>query len=98
LHRPLAVVITLVFFTTTAFFGKTEVVGHTILHGALLVFIVKGPGKYYQAPIRIHKSLWMRSLFAMVNFVILFLVLGYPYVNMAKAAHKKSMAEQAAMA
>lgn len=98
LHRPLAVVITLVFFTTTVFFGKTEVVGHTILHGALLVFIVKGPGKYYQAPIRIHKSLWMRSLFAMVNFVILFLVLGYPYVNMAQAAYKKSMAERAALA
>jgi hypothetical protein len=98
LHRPLAVVITLVFFTTTTFFGKTEVVGHTILHGALLVFIVRGPGHYYQAPIRFHKSLWMRSLFAMVNFVILFAVLAFPYEKMALAAHKKSMTERAAMA
>lgn len=98
LHRPLAVVITLVFFITTSFFGKTEVVGHTILHGALLVFIVRGPGHYYQAPIRFHKSLWMRSLFAMVNFVILFVVLAFPYERMAKSAHARSMAAQAAMA
>src|SRR5690606_11953951 len=72
LHRPLAIVVTLVFFTTTCFFGKTEVVGHTILHGALLVFILRGPGHYYQAPIKFHKSLVLRSLFAMVNFILLF--------------------------
>jgi hypothetical protein len=93
LHRPLAVIITLVFFSTTCFFGKTEVVGHTILHGALLVFIVKGPGRYYQAPIRIHRSLWMRSLFACVNFVILFAVLFFPYEKMSSEAHAKAVAE-----
>lgn len=84
LQRPLAIIITLVFFTTTVFFGKTEVVGHTILHGALLVFIVKGPGHYYQVPIRFHKSLGMRSLFAAVNFVILFVLFAYPYEKMAR--------------
>lgn len=93
LHRPLAVVITLVFFITTSFFGKTEVVGHTILHGALLVFIVRGPGHYYQAPIRIHKSLWMRSLFAMVNFVILFVAMAFPYQMLSKKVHAESMAK-----
>ncbi len=80
-------VITLVFFITTCFFGKTEVVGHTILHGALLVFIVRGPGHYYQAPIRIHKSLTMRSLFAVANFVLLFAVLAFPYERLARATH-----------
>ncbi len=98
LHRPLAVVVTLVFFITTSFFGKTEVVGHTILHGALLVFIVRGPGQYYQAPIRFHRSPAMRSAFAMVNFVLLFVVLVFPYVGMAKRAHATSMAERAAQA
>lgn len=93
LHRPLAVIISLVFFITTSFFGKTEVLGHTILHGALLVFIVKGPGSYYQAPIRFHKSLWLRSVFAMVNFVILFAVLIYPYEKMAQTIYAKSKAE-----
>ncbi len=85
LQRPLAIVITLVFFTTTAFFGKTEVIGHTILHGALLVFIVKGPGHYYQAPIRFHKAPWMRSIFAIINFTILFALMAFTY---DKLAHK----------
>lgn len=92
LHRPLAIVITLVFFTTTAFFGKPEIVGHTILHGALLVFIVKGPGHYYQAPIRFHKSTLMRSLFAIVNFVVLFLVLAFPYEKLARKTFEESKA------
>lgn len=97
LHRPLALVVTLVFFITTSFFGKTEVVGHTILHGALLVFIMKGPGKYYQAPIRYHKSLALRSLFAIVNFIILFAVLAYPYQIMANKAHAEALQKRAQM-
>lgn len=98
LHRPLAIIITLTFFTTTAFFGKTEVVGHTILHGALLVFIVKGPGHYYQAPIRFHKSWWMRYLFAAVNFVILFVAMAVPYQYLANKAFARSQAELSKMA
>lgn len=90
LHRPLAVIVTLTFFTTTLFFGKTEIIGHTILHGALLVFIVKGPGHYYQAPIRYHKSIMMRSLFAMANFVILFVIMAFPYQRLANHAHAEA--------
>lgn len=90
LHRPLAVVITFVFFTTTCFFGKSEVVGHTLLHGALLVFVVKGPGRYYQAPIRIHSSLKLRSLFAIVNYIILFAVLAFPYQKMASGKFEQA--------
>ncbi len=98
LHRPLAAVITLVFFITTSFFGKTEVVGHTILHGALLVFIVKGPGHHYTAPIRFHKSLLFRNLFAIVNFVILFAVLIFPYEKMAKSIYEDSMNQRVSAA
>lgn len=97
LHRPLAIIVTLTFFTTTCFFGKTEIVGHTILHGALLVFIVKGPGHYYQAPIRWHKSPWMRSLFAVINFIILFAVMAFPYQMLANKASAESKAKQAMM-
>lgn len=97
LHRPLAIIVTLTFFTTTCFFGKTEIVGHTILHGALLVFIVKGPGHYYQAPIRYHKSTLLRSVFAIVNFIILFGILIFPYHKLATQAHAKSMAARAAL-
>lgn len=83
LQRPLALTITAVFFTTSAFFGKTEVIGHTILHGALLVFAVIGPGKYYPAPIEFHKQLLKRAAFAAVNFVVVIGVLSYCYYRMA---------------
>lgn len=83
LQRPLALVITLVFFTTSAFFGKTEVIGHTILHGALLVFAVVGPGHYYPAPIEFHQKLPLRAAFAAVNFVIIVGILGLAYYAMA---------------
>ena len=96
LHRPLAVIITLTFFTTTAFFGKMEVVGHTILHGALLVFIVKGPGRYYQAPIRFHKSWLMRYLFSAVNFIILFAMFAFPYQKMANNVFAKAREQERA--
>lgn len=94
LHRPLAIIITLTFFTTTAFFGKMEVVGHTILHGALLVFIVKGPGHYYQAPIRFHKSWLMRYAFSAVNFIILFALFAFPYQKMANTVFAKAREQE----
>lgn len=84
LQRPLALTITLVFFTTTAFFGKTEVVGHTILHGALLVFIVIGPGGYYPPPIAMHRNLPLRIAFASVNFLVLLALLAVPYRYLAE--------------
>src|SRR5690606_15937572 len=91
LQRPLAAIITIVFFITTSFFGKTEVVGHTILHGALLVFIVKGPGHHYHAPIRFHKNLWMRNIFAIANFLILFVAMAVPYTKLATKVHAEAM-------
>lgn len=87
LQRPLALTITLVFFTTSAFFGKTEVVGHTILHGALLVFIVIGPGGYFRPPIEWHKAVPLRVAFACVNFLIVGALLGMPYYHLAKKTH-----------
>ena len=43
-HRSyiLALLITLVFFATTLVFGKLEVIGHTMLHAALIVFLIEG--------------------------------------------------------
>lgn len=79
LERPLALVITLVFFTTTLIFGKTEVIGHTLIHGALVVFLLEGPGRVYPAPVRLHRRTAMRTAFASVNFLLLFAVLLVPY-------------------
>jgi DoxX. len=90
LQRPLALTITLVFFTTTAFFGKTEIVGHTILHGALLVFIVVGPGGYFRPPIDWHRGLLLRVAFACVNFLIVGALLAIPYHYFAQQAFEKN--------
>jgi uncharacterized membrane protein YphA (DoxX/SURF4 family) len=87
LQRPLALTITVVFVMTSAFFGKTEVIGHTILHGALLVFTVLGPGHYYPTPIEFHKRLGLRATFAAVNFVVIVGLLGLAYHWMATRAH-----------
>ncbi len=83
MQRPLALTITLVFLTTSSFFGKTEVIGHTILHGALLVFTVLGPGKYYPPPIEFHQRLGLRAAFVAINFVIVIGLLAATYHWMA---------------
>ncbi|HEX6982862.1 MAG TPA: hypothetical protein VF181_08880 [Balneolaceae bacterium] len=83
LQRPLALVITLVFFTTTLVFGKLEIIGHTLIHGALIVFLFEGPGKIYRAPITFHKRLGLRSAFASINFLVLLVILLSAYTYSA---------------
>lgn len=89
LSRPLALIITLTFFTTTAFFGKTEVVGHTLLHGALLVFIVLGTGEYFRTPIMLHRNRVLRALFAGVNFLVVLALLSLPYRTLSQRAYEQ---------
>lgn len=82
-HRPLAVVITLVFFLTTLVFGKVEVIGHTLIHGALIVFLLEGPGKFYRPPVAIHDKTWLRLAFVAVNYVLLLTIIFVAYYNIA---------------
>ncbi len=79
LQRPLALVITLVFFTTTLVFGKVEVIGHTAIHAALVVFLLEGPGRVFKPPIALHRGLGLRTAFAAVNFALLLALLLVPY-------------------
>jgi hypothetical protein len=88
LERPLALTITLVFFTTTLIFGKLEVIGHTLIHGALIVFLLEGPGSVYKAPVRIHERIGLRAAFASVNFVLLLAILLVPYASGAMRLHR----------
>lgn len=88
LERPLSVVITLVFFTTTLVFGKVEVIGHTIIHAALIVFLLEGTShSLYPAPINIHRTLQWRMGFAGVNFVLLLVVFILPYLILAQSTY-----------
>lgn len=93
LERPLALVITLVFFTTTLVFGKVEVIGHTLLHGALIVFLLEGPGTVYPAPIKLHKRPLLRTAFAAVNFVLLLALLAVPYTRGARMLYREHAAD-----
>lgn len=87
LQRPVAFVVTLVFFTTTLVFGKTEVIGHTIMHAALIVFLLEGPGKIYKTPVALHRTLPLKIAFACVNFVLVVFALLWPYQSTAMARY-----------
>ena len=95
LERPLAVVITLVFFTTTLVFGKPEVIGHTLVHGALVVFLLEGPGATFTPPYRFHRATRLRVSFAAVNFLLVTTVLLAAYTFGAARMHAHA-AEHAA--
>jgi hypothetical protein len=84
LGRPLALTITIVFFLTTMVFGKTEVIGHTLLHGALIVFILHGTGDVFRPPIAFHRKLPMRMAFGAVNFAVVLAVLSISYTAVAR--------------
>ena len=97
LERPIALAVTLVFFTTTLVFGKTEVIGHTIVHAALLVFLLEGPGRVYPAPINIHRRLWLRIAFASVNFILVLVILLIPYSYVAQLEYQTATEQQASL-
>lgn len=92
LERPIALVVTLVFFGTTLVFGKTEVIGHTIIHAALIAFLLEGTIRTYPAPIDIHKRLDWRIAFAAVNFALLLAILIIPYSLIAQRTYDLTVA------
>ncbi len=93
LERPLSLIITLVFFTTTTIFGKLEVIGHTPVHAALLVFLLNGPGKTFKPPILLHKKMNWRVAFAAVNFVLFVFVVSGAYSVTAQQQYEVAVAK-----
>lgn len=99
LSRSLSITITLVFFLTTCVFGKLEIIGHTLIHASLIVFLFEGPGHSFTPPSMFHKTLRMRLAFANVNFslAVFAILIGYSYaanqVTEPKSAHKHNRIE-----
>lgn len=91
LQRPMALVITLTFFLTTVVFGKTEVIGHTLIHASLIVFILEGPGAVFRPPIALHRKLGLRTAFAAVNLALLLAILLPIYAMGADARHRAAI-------
>ena len=90
LPRPFAVLITLLFFSTTLVFGRTEIIGHTPLHVTLVVFVLEGPGKLYQAPISLYRELPKRIALAVFGFALFFAILFTAYENFAWSKYSES--------
>ncbi|MBC8047959.1 MAG: hypothetical protein H7Y00_14270 [Fimbriimonadaceae bacterium] len=84
LQRPLAVIISAIFFLTTTIFGKIEVIGHTLIHGCLIVFLLEGPGLVYNKVTSVFKNIYKRIAFNNIVFIILFLILISLYHLMAQ--------------
>lgn len=89
LQRPLAVLITIVFFLTTAVFGKVEVIGHTLVHGALVVFLLEGPGDVYHFLHRKFHTIGKRILFTTSGFLVLLFSLLFAYHLLANNKYER---------
>lgn len=90
MERPLALLITMVFFTTTLTFGKVEVIGHTLVHAILVVLLIHGPGSEAPAPYSLFEKLPARIAMASGLFVVLLPLMLVPYANSAWAAYQEN--------
>lgn len=79
MSRFTAILLTTVFLMTTAVFGFKEIVGHTIVHALLLIFLIEGSDNY-KTLFKFHRSLMLRSLFVSVNFGIFLFGLMFLYI------------------
>jgi uncharacterized membrane protein YphA (DoxX/SURF4 family) len=79
LNRFVSIVVTMVFITTTFVFGYTEIVGHTIFHTVLIMFLIQGEGTF-KTPFQFHNSPILRYSFVLVNFSVLLFGLMWIYI------------------
>lgn len=81
LNRFVSILVTLVFITTTTVFGYTEIVGHTIIHTLLIMFLIQGEGTF-KTPFQFHHAPLLRYLFVLVNFCVLLFGLMWVYIEL----------------
>ncbi len=91
LQRPLAVLVSVVFVITTMVFGKVEIIGHTLLHGCLVVFLLEGPSAINNRINRYLSNLPSRMAFATVAMLAIFPALLYPYSALATKKYDNRM-------
>ncbi len=94
LQRPLALIITAVLMSTTMVFGKMEFVGHAIVHAALVVFVIEGPGTTYRTPLTFFSRVGQRIGFVNVGFAGIFAAMMFFYSNAAMGQYELAQAQQ----
>ena len=92
LQRPVALIITMIFISTTLIFGKVEFVGHAIVHAALIVFILKGHGDTFRTPVTFFYHMQQRLIFSVVSFCMMLLVLVPWYTYSAHRSYEQALA------
>lgn len=70
LNRFSAFLLTSIFILTTTVFGFKEIVGHTIVHTILILFIING-NDGFKTLFKFHRTMTMRCLFVVINFCVL---------------------------
>ncbi|MGM1046374.1 hypothetical protein SAMN05661091_5564 [Paenibacillus uliginis N3/975] len=85
MNRFTSILLTGVFLMTTMVFGIKEIIGHTIIHTLLIMFLIEGSGDY-KTPFQFHRSSILRGLFVAVNFCIFLFGLMALYIWMGQAA------------
>lgn len=88
-QRLLVVVITLVFFLTTLVFGRAEVVGHTLIHAVLIVFLIASAGKA-TPPLHWISSMKLRIPAALLAFIFIVGVFMVPYQYGARLTNQEA--------
>ncbi len=86
-QRLLALFITFLFFLTTMVFGRQEVVGHTMIHAVLIVFLLAGAGKAVP-PLEWLPRRVLHAPAAAIGFVVFLGLLMVPYVEGSKLMHQ----------
>ncbi len=93
-QRLLALTITLVFFLTTLVFGRQEIVGHTLIHAVLIIFLIAGAGTA-TPPIEWLPGKKFRAPGAAIGFVFFLGTLMFPYVYGANLHYETLTAQRA---
>lgn len=83
MSRFTALLVTGVFIMTSMVFGHIEIIGHTIIHTVLILFMIEGVGDL-RTPLQIHRSPLLRGLFVSVNFCLFLFGLMSLYIWMGK--------------
>lgn len=81
MNRFTALLLTGIFLLTTSMFGLKELIGHTIFHTLLIMFLIEGSDEH-KTPFRFHRSPILRCLFVAVNFCIFLFILMAFYIWM----------------
>ncbi len=93
-QRLMAATVTLLFILTTMVFGSTEVIGHLVIHAALIVFIIVGPGSIFKTSPLWYRKLGRNPIFAGLGFLIMLFAFILPYTYLANSEYELAISAE----